>query len=238
MDTQTQAQLYLSDQRGCSQVDYFRSFHGFNFGNYAEESRQPFGPLQLLNDNTLQAGCSISMQVEKNTNVIILPLVGGLDYTSPVGTGVLEAGQAQILSLSAAMEYEITNPYETELINFLEIWLTDQSSAFTPRRQQTHFDLTDTNKLHPFLSTNASGKDSQYLMRGFIGKYDGRKDQTFSLKNTENGLFVFVLSGAFEVQNRLLHERDGLALTTIKNGEVEFEALSNDAILLLLEMLL
>lgn len=236
MDTQTQAQLYLSDQRGCSQVDYFRSFHGFNFGTYIEESRKPFGSLQLLNDTTLKAGCSISMQVEKKTTVILLPLVGGLDYHSPVRTGVLEAGQAQILPLSPAMKYEISNPYETELINFIEIWLTDQSSEFTPESQQIHFDLTDTNKLLPFFLTNASNTDSHSQSRGFIGKYDGRKDEVYPLKNIGNGVFIFILNGAFEVQNRLLHERDGLALTTIKHGEVAFEALSNNAILLLLEI--
>ncbi|GAB4017652.1 hypothetical protein GCM10028808_49670 [Spirosoma migulaei] len=236
MDTQTQAQLYLSDQRGCSQVDYFRSFHGFNFGTYLEESRTPFGALHLLNDNTLKAGYRIGMQVEQNTNVILLPLVGGLEYNSPVGTGFLEAGQAQTLSLSAAMKYEISNPYETELINFLEIWLTNQSSKFTPEGHQTQFDLTNKNKLLPLFSIHEAGQHGYAQWHSFIGTYDGRKDDVYSMTDTTNGVFVFILSGAFEVQNRLLHARDGLALTTIDNGEVEFEALSNDAVLMILEV--
>lgn len=236
MDTQTQAQLYLSDQRGCSQVDYFRSFHSFNFGSYVSESRQPFGTLQLLNDNTLKAGCSISMKVEQNTDVILLPLVGGLEFSSSTGTGFLEAGQAQLLSLSAAMDYEVSNPYETELINFIEIWLTNLSNEFLPKGHQTHFDLTDKNKLLPLFATQETGQNGHAQHSSFIGKYKGSQDATYRLTTTENRVFVVVLSGAFEVQNRLLHERDGLALTTIFNGEVAFEALSNDAILLLLEI--
>jgi redox-sensitive bicupin YhaK (pirin superfamily) len=45
---------------------------------------------------------------------------------------------------------------------------------------------------------------------------------------------VYVIEGAFEVQYRLLHARDGLALWEAER--VEWEALSNDAILLVLEV--
>lgn len=43
-----------------------------------------------------------------------------------------------------------------------------------------------------------------------------------------------MLEGAFEVQGTLLHARDGLALW--ETDEVEMEALSNDAIILLVEL--
>ena len=54
--------------------------------------------------------------------------------------------------------------------------------------------------------------------------------------NKEAGAFVFVIEGAFEVQGTLLHERDGLALW--KTEEVEMEALSNEAIILVIELTL
>ena len=67
-----------------------------------------------------------------------------------------------------------------------------------------------------------------------IGKFDGRGETTYRVKNKDAGLFVFVLEGAFEVQGTLLHARDGLALW--ETDEVEMEALSNDAIILLVEL--
>jgi len=137
--TQTQAQLYLADQRGCSQVDYFRSFHSFNFGPYFDESRKPFGALTVLNDDTLIAGRSIRMKVETNTTVLIIPIVGGLEYKSPVGNGFLEAGQTQILLLTNGMDYEISNPYETELINFIQVWLVDNQNDFNTKSSAIDF---------------------------------------------------------------------------------------------------
>ncbi|CAN5332162.1 pirin family protein [soil metagenome] len=233
MDTQLQAQLYLADQRGCSQLDYFRSFHSFSFGQYVDEHKLSFGALQVLNDDTLTAGNRIRMQLESTTDVVIFPIVGGLEYKSSLGDGFLEAGQAQTFSLASGMDYEIINPYETEQINFLQIWLTNNSRDFTPGLRQTSFDLSDKNKLLPAFSVNENALRSS----GFIGKFDGREDGIYKLENPKAaGVFVFVINGVFEVQDRLLHERDGLSLMNIQEPVIEFEALSNDAILLLMEI--
>ena len=227
----TQAQLYIADQRGCSQTDFFRSFHTVNFGQYVAENREPVGALQVVNDNVLMAGNRLRMQVEENTDVLIVPVMGGLEYTSEVGNGFLEAGQTQLFSLISGMEYEIANPYETETINYLEIWLRNTATDFKPETQQMVFDLSDKNKLLPLFSANGSGQPT-----GFIGRFDGRAEGTYQAASTDNRIFVFVLNGVFEVQNRLLHERDALSLLHVPDSKVEFEALSNDAILLVLEM--
>lgn len=53
-------------------------------------------------------------------------------------------------------------------------------------------------------------------------------------KNSRSSVFVYILSGVFEVQNRLLHMRDGLSLRNLE--EVEFEALAQDSVILLAEV--
>ena len=67
-----------------------------------------------------------------------------------------------------------------------------------------------------------------------IGKYAGREESLYELSKGGNGLFVFVIQGAFEVQYRLLHPRDGLALW--EADAIELEALSNDAIIFVVEI--
>ena len=220
----TEAQIFLADQRGLSQTDTFRSFHTFNFGVYQAESRTPFGALRLFNEDTLAPKASLTMQVETDTEAIILPIVLGVDVK--VNSGLKEyvnAGESFSFSLSAGEKYKIYNPFEEadELVNFLQIWIQ------TPVKVEGHdrdyvFDLTQTNKLL-FCSR-----------RAVIGQFDGRQKGVYELQNSENGLFVFVIEGVFEVQDRLLHARDGLSL---KNTPiVDFEALSEDAILLLMEI--
>jgi len=47
-------------------------------------------------------------------------------------------------------------------------------------------------------------------------------------------LYCFVLAGTFEIDGRLLHNRDGIALTATE--KIEMEALSDHALLLTVEL--
>lgn len=238
-NTPVTAQIYLADQRGYLQTDSLRSYHTFNFGHYYEESREAFRSLRALNDDTLRAGASLQMQVQQDTACMLLPVSGGLQYTSSLAGGALvtdflEPGQLGILSLTSGMTYTISNPYETEFINFLQIWLNRSPGGSDSNFSQFSFDLSDKNKLLSLFEAESGG-------RGFIGQYGGRQEGVYWVSSSRAGtlthaVFAFVLQGAFEFQNRLLHEKDGLALLPIQNETIEFEALSNDAILILLEI--
>lgn len=234
-----QAQIFLADQRGCSQTDLFRSYHTFNFGAYADESRQPFGALHLLNDDTLRAGASLILTVERNTQVMLLPVVGGLEYQSAGANGFLEAGELGVLSLSAGMTYTVSNPYETETINFIQVGFTEPSAINEAGFTRSGFDLAQKNTLLPLFDPgNPESGHRGSGNRGFIGRYDGRQEGQYTVTADPQGrgIFVFVLQGVFETANRLLHEKDGLALWCTANETVEFEALANESLLLLLDV--
>ncbi len=237
MDMQATAQIYLADQRGCLKTDVLRSYHTFNFGHYQAEGRAPFRSLNTLNDDTLRAGASLPMRVPHDTTCVLLPVSGGLHYANflmdeqPVD-GFLEPGQVGVFHLPARTTYTISNPYEEKFINFLQIWLTHSSSDFKSGFSQFSFDLSQKNTLLPLFGGSVGG-------RGCIGQYSGRQEDVYPVHSSEDSpptsaVFIFVLQGAFEVQNRLLHEKDGLALLYPQSDAVEFEALSNDATLILL----
>lgn len=222
MNNSVEARIFLADQRGCSETPFLRSYHAFNFGAYRHDGREPFGNLYLLNDDTLRAGASLSLTVEEPSEVLLLPVTGGLEYASEVGRGFLEPGQVGVLSLTGGMTYTVGNPYEKECIQVLQIARSRPVGEGQPGFTGVNFDLETKNTLLPL--TDAA----------FIGRFDGRAEGVFPVQSAAFGrLFVFVLSGVFEVVNRLLHAGDGLALHFPSGGEVDFEALSNDALLLL-----
>lgn len=75
---------------------------------------------------------------------------------------------------------------------------------------------------------------NQLAYPNFIGLYEGRREQEYSLYDPKNTLFGMVLNGAFEFQNMLLEARDAVIIKDIET--LEFEALSENALLLLLEV--
>ena len=66
-----------------------------------------------------------------------------------------------------------------------------------------------------------------------LGRFMGREEAVYKVQ-PGNQLFAFVVAGAFELEGRLLHEKDGLALWDAE--EVELEALSNHALVLVVEL--
>ncbi|GAB2637544.1 pirin family protein [Emticicia sediminis] len=226
--TQNEAKIFLSAQRGKTEWSWFRSFHSFNFGNFQDPNKEHIGKLRVFNDNTLAAGCGMKMQVERPTEVLILPLVGGIEFKNSVGyQDFLEAGKVQVFSADASMEYEVLNPYENELINYLEIWI-EKEKTVRPSTISVDIEIEKRNEHLPIFS---SVHNDTF---GYFGKYDGREEGVFQVKNTGNCLYVFVIEGAFEVDNKLMEARDGLAIWNA--DEIEFEALSNDAMLLIFEI--
>lgn len=226
--TQNEAKIFLSAQRGKTELSWFRSFHSFNLGNFQDANKEHIGKLRVFNDNTLAAGKGMKMQVEKPTEVLVLPLVGGIEFKNSTGYhDFLEVGKTQIFSAEAGMDYEVLNPYESELINYLEIWI-EKENVLTPSTTSVDIDLEKRNELLPIFS---SVKQNAF---GYFGKYDGREEGIYEIKNTGSCVYVSVIEGAFEVDNKLMEARDGLAIWNA--NEIEFEALSNDAMLLFFEV--
>ena len=231
MDT-VEAIIHLSDQRGHLEGEWMRSIMTFNFGNYKAEYREPFGSLQVFNEDTLAAGKSIEMLVEENTEVLIIPLVGTIVLKDDKGQETyIQPGQVQLFSAATQSRYQITNPFEKEeLVNFLQVWLYKNEAPFIPKFRQFDFNLSNANQLQQVIDPGDLHQQSYC----YIGKFDGRKKGGYQLKNKNSGLYAFVIDGVFEVQDRLLHPKDGLAIWN--TDEIDFEALSGGAILLLFEL--
>lgn len=220
------AQIYLNDTRGKHELNWFRSFHTFNFGNYQDAHRKPLGSLYVLNDDTLAGARSYEMETEEHTQVLVLPVVGAVTCNATL----VHAGQLLAMNAPAGTKIKITNPYpeEKDMVNCLQLWF--RSPVLLPAAALILHAFGFDNKMDKLI-TLISGKG---YPRVSIGKYMGRSKDRYQLKDPSCALYAFVIEGAFEVEDRLLHARDGLALQHFNS--VEFEALSNEAILLLVEV--
>jgi len=234
MNQEFNAKIFLADKRGCNETDWFRSYSTFNFGEYFNEYNRPFGNLYRLNDNTVAAGHIVSLRVEKNCCVLLLPVVGTiLCKTSEGCKSIVNTGQLQIFRAPAGAAMELQNCYENELINFLEIWIKADIPGINDINRLLTFNLDENkNQIIRITESIITDRDNPVVS---IGKFTGRHEAVYALKGKQNNLFIFVIEGAFEVEGRLLHARDGLALWN-GAGEIELEALSNDAIMLTIEM--
>lgn len=229
MIKQIPAQIYKSETRGVFKSEKYNCFATFNFDQYQDLSRTPFGSLQILNEEILAPQHCISRVIKANTSLIILPLFGGIEYKDNLGNAeFLRVEQIRVITAYEDMAVEIFNPYENENVSFLTIHFQIEIQSLKKYFQESKIDLTIRNKLIRLIEIEETVC--------FIGAYDGRKEGFYTLKNPNNGVFVFVVNGAFEVENRLLEAKDGLSIK--KTEVIEWEALSENAVLLVFEVAL
>jgi myo-inositol-hexaphosphate 3-phosphohydrolase len=174
-----------------------------------------------LNDETLASGKANQYLVEEDSLIVLLPLVGTVecDVANKV---MVQAGEMLASFAHKGTTITINNPYENQLVNCLQLWFRQDITA---RKGVVYFDI-DSNK-------NQLVNILQSEIKLSIGKFDGRSEAIYKLSQ-DKSVFVFVIQGAFEVQHRLLESRDGLWLQNVQ--EIEMEALSNDAIVFLIEV--
>jgi redox-sensitive bicupin YhaK (pirin superfamily) len=235
MIRQTKGKMFLADERGLNETEWFRSRNTFNFGKYFNEHKDPFGNLYVVNDDTLDGGRSLRMTIEEHSYVILVPVAGAIAYKDNLGNqNLIAAGQIQVLDLAKDAMIEITNPFKVGLVNFLQIWIRAEKVKETATSNLLTYDVNKClDSLIKIFPENSGLSSLPFTVS--IGKFSGRAETTYKLTSENSGLFVFVIEGAFELEGRLLHARDGLALWEIK--EMELEALSNDAIILLIEFI-
>jgi hypothetical protein len=167
------------------------------------------------------------MFIESDCEIVLLPIFGGINYNDcSDNSDFIRVEQIKHISAQKGMSIKLSNPYDLENVSYLEIRFAAKTYNFEATSNRFDFDFSERNKMKPLFDFSNT--------LGFIGIYDGRKDGFYTLKNHLNGVFVFVISGAFEVENRLLQEKDGLSLQKTEN--VEWEALSENAVLLLFEV--
>lgn len=187
-----------------------------------------------LTDQILPADGRMELQYIEAGYVIILPVTGDLYYEDQLGEAVeVNVGEVKVSSMLAATTLVLTNPYVSDAVNFLAIRIRDSFIAQALSFDPVLFDFdAHRNQLMEVLSPSAF---ATLPFRLSIGRFTGRAETIYEMKNGEADFFAFVIAGAFEIEGRLLHPRDGLTLSNAKH--IEIEALSNHAILLVIESL-
>jgi redox-sensitive bicupin YhaK (pirin superfamily) len=233
MIPQAKAKVYLSEERGLNETGCFRSQNTFNFGNYFNEHKQPFGDMYLVNDDILDGGRSLRMLIEENSYIILLPVIGAVKYKDSLGNkSLIAAGQVQVFRVDKGVTIEMANPFKEELVNFLQIWIKAGDRLEYAEPCVSTYDVNEFQNSLLQVSPQRFGRSHLPFIVS-VGKFSGRGETVYESKTNDRGVFMFVIEGVFEAEGRLLHARDALALWDTR--EVEIEALSNDAILLLIE---
>ena len=228
---------HAADSRGDANHGWLKSKHTFSFANYHNPERMGFGALRVINDDFVIAGQGFGKHSHRDMEIISIPLSGKLGHGDNIGNnGIIETGEIQVMSAGTGITHSEMNGDDTEAVKFLQIWVIPNKMNVEPRYQQIRMDdILKPNEFNQVLSPNADDagvwihQDAWFSM----GDFDKGITQTYELKNPNNGVYIFVISGKVVVNGNTLDTRDGLGVWDTKNFTMD---VIDDAKVLLMEV--
>lgn len=217
---------HSSDSRGAANHGWLKSHHTFSFAGYYNPERMNFGALRVLNDDSVEGGNGFGTHPHKDMEIISIPLSGMLKHQDSEGNkGLIQKGEVQIMSAGTGILHSEENANKGELVKFLQIWVMPKKMGITPRYGQKQFDFKDNSQT---LVVSPDGREGSLEINQdaffTIANMDAGRTLDYTAKKQGNGLYIFVLEGALEVNGEHLSNRDGLGIDELSVAKMKFHA--------------
>ncbi|XHR94355.1 pirin family protein [Mucilaginibacter sp. UC70_90] len=203
--------FYPESERGHNDIGWLKANFSFSFASYYNPDKMNFGVLRVLNDDIIAAGRGFGSHPHDNMEIITIPLKGGFEHKDSMGnTGVVNAGEVQVMSAGTGVYHSEYNASHTEAANTLQIWLFPKERNIQPRYDQMSF--KDRFKLNEFttLISPQNSEDTLWINQDAtfsMGEFEAGQTINYDIKTKGNGAYVFVLDGAAKINNQVLNKK-------------------------------
>ena len=234
--------LHKANTRGGADMGWLNAKHSFSFSNYYDPKRMNFGVLRVLNDDIIGAGTGFGTHPHDNMEIITIPTEGDLAHKDSMGNGTtIKTGDIQVMSAGTGIQHSEQNPNHDKQTKLFQIWLFPNKQNVTPRYQQISLNVEDKkNNLLQIVSPNPDDAGVWIHQDAWfhLGKLDKDFSIDYDLKRKGNGIYAFVVSGDFSIENQQetqeLSQRDALGMW--ETSKITIKATSENAEILLLEV--
>ncbi len=208
--------FHPANERGHVNSGWLNSYHSFSFAMYHHPQKMNFGLLRVLNDDTVAAAMGFGRHPHDNMEIVSIPLEGALKHNDSTGReAIIQKGEVQIMSAGKGIQHSEVNASTTDPVKFLQIWVFPKERGITPRYEQKMFDAAAReNKFCTVVSPVEADGGVWINQDAFfsIGQFTNAQALTYTLRDANHGVYVFLISGNAKANGIALHERDGLGI--------------------------
>jgi hypothetical protein len=207
--------LRAAADRGRSDQGWLDSAHTFSFAHYYDPQHMGFGPLRVINDDRVVPGAGFGTHGHRDMEIISYVLEGALAHRDSLGNGsVIRPGDVQRMSAGTGIQHSEFNHSHTDPVHFLQIWIVPDRTGYPPSYEQKFFDTTEKRGCLRLVASR-DGRDGSVSLHQDVDVYatllDGAEAVAFELRNNRLA-WIQVARGEVRVNDRPLHEGDGLAI--------------------------
>lgn len=221
-------------ERGHANHGWLDSYHSFSFAGFYDPNKVHFGALRVLNDDTVKGGFGFSKHPHDNMEIVSIPLLGDLHHQDTTGRDkIIKQGDVQIMSAGSGIAHSETNANRDKEVKFLQIWVFPKEKDIEPRYDQKSFPAEGRKNQ---LQTVVAPDDEQAVWINqqawfTLGNLEEGNSSNYTIKQTGNGVYAFLIEGSATVNGIALNRRDAVGIW--ETDSLNIEATSNAEILLI-----
>lgn len=204
--------VHLAKDRGFADHGWLKAAHSFSFAGYYNPAKIHFGMLRVLNDDIIAPAMGFGTHGHDNMEIVTIPLRGSLAHKDSLGSeGLISPGEVQIMSAGSGIQHSEFNGSENEEVNLLQIWVFPKERNINPRYDQKRFNPELANNRFQILVSADKTEDSMWINQDAVfalGNFQSRSGFKYSIKHPGNGVYIFVIEGAIELDDTPLKRRD------------------------------
>jgi len=186
----------------------------FDSGDRKDRFCDGFRSLQSLNEKSLAPGQAIPTRSRENVETLTYVMDGILLHEDDRGhSGVLHAGEFQLMSAGRGMRHHRLNGSQVDLVHILEGRFQPDSRGETPECVQKRFTAADRKRVF-CLVASPDALQSPFHMREDIRVYSSLPDRGCHLIHAltpGRQAWLHVVRGRIQLENLVLIAGDGVA---------------------------
>ena len=205
--------IHRDADRGRGDYEWLKTRYSFSFANWYDPARMGFGALRVINDDQVAPHTGFGEHQHDNMEIITLVMEGTLTHKDSMGnTGVIEAGEVQVMSAGTGVTHSEYNEGDASLSLF-QIWILPKQPGVTPRYDQRPFTSAQ-NAITLIVGPYGTPDVLTINQDAYISKahLDSEHPLTYALHDPKNGVYVFVIDGTLQIDADTLDARDALGV--------------------------
>jgi redox-sensitive bicupin YhaK (pirin superfamily) len=213
-------QVFPAESRYVVNHGWLKSSFSFSFSEYYDSENIMFGPLRVLNDDSVAAHRGFAMHPHHEMEIVSIVLSGYLKHEDSYGNSAITSfGEVQRMSAGTGIFHSEVNPAEEE-VNFLQLWFLPKEEGIVPSYEKASYNIDKMkNALLPVVSYQSS-EEVAYIHQDltiYLSDLDIGKTLSFS-QQYERKTFVFVIEGELILhEDIVLGRRDSARITNMTN---------------------
>jgi redox-sensitive bicupin YhaK (pirin superfamily) len=207
-----------SEERGHANHGWLDTYHTFSFADYQDPRQMGYGPLRVINDDTVQPGQGFGTHGHRDMEIITYVLEGALEHKDSMNNGsIIRPGNVQRMSAGTGVRHSEFNPSRDKGVHLLQIWIEPKITGVKPSYEEKQFSAAE-KKAQLRLIASPDGREGSVTIHQdafvYASMLDGKDAVTHRLAPGRRA-YIHVARGSLKVSGTPLDGGDGAKIVDV-----------------------